>query len=324
MSEFDWDNMVATEAAPAEGQPAEATESPDAETAATAPERPRDPETGRFLPTTEDPQVQGETVEQAEALLAGKYKTTEALEQAYLEAQQLLGSLRSDQGELRSQLEQLTQAVQSQQQRPQPVQDFNELVDSDPQAAALYALSVGDRNAYDYAKSQWEALSPGTPAVWEQQLQLQQQLQALTEQLNGVAAPVAEQQNLRVVADVWRNLASTIPDFEQLQASRSEVVTEMAQSGFDWATPALESGDPKKIQAALVSLTQLARARASGNLVDQARAAGVAHVEATEQAKREAIVGSASTSMSEPPAKTPGQALADSWASYDITALRDS
>ena len=134
--EFDWGTLTPVEAASETEQPAETEDSPVEPAAATAPkERPRDPETGQFLPK--------ETAEEeGERLLAGKYRSPEALEQAYLEAQRLLGSLRSDQGELRSQLEQLTEAVQ--QSRPQTVQDFDALLASDPQQAALYALTVGD------------------------------------------------------------------------------------------------------------------------------------------------------------------------------------
>lgn len=314
--EFDWGTLTPTEVASETEQPTEAEGSPAEPAAATASERPRDPETGQFLPK--------ETAEeQSERLLAGKYRSTEQLEQAYLEAQSLLGSLRNDQGELRSQLEQLTEAIASQQQ-PRPVQDFEQLLATDPQQATLYALTVGDQQAYDRAKQEWNELAPGAPALWEQNLQMQQRLNELEAKVTGIAAPVAEQQNTRVVADVWRSLAQQIPDFQNLQAARSEIAGELAASGYDWVTPALESGEKPKIEAALRSLTDLARARASGNLVDQARAAAAEHVAATEQAKREAIVGSASTSMSDAPAKTPGQALAESWAAYDISALRDA
>lgn len=313
--EFDWGTLTPIEAAPETEQPAETDDGPDEPAAATATERPRDPETGQFLPN--------ETSEEsAERLLAGKYKTTEQLEQAYLEAQQLLGSLRSDQGDLRSQLEQLTEVVQAQ--RPQTVQDFESLLQTDPQQAALYALTVGDQQAYQRAKQEWNELAPGAPALWEQNLQMQQQLRDLEAKVTGIAAPVAEQQNLRFVADAYRTIQQSNPDFEQLQPIMGQIVEEMAASGYDWVTPALESGEKPKMEAALKSLTDLARARASGNLQDRARVAAQEHVAATEQAKREAIVGSASTSMSEPPDKTPGQRLADSWSEFDISALRDS
>lgn len=314
---FDWETLTATEAASETEQPAKEEDSPAEPAAATASERPRDPETGQFLPK--------ETAEeQGERLLAGKYRSTEQLEQAYLEAQSLLGSLRNDQGELRAQLEQLTEAIAGQQQYQRPVQDFEQLLATDPQQATLYALTVGDQQAYERAKAEWNELAPGAPALWEQNLQMQQRLNELEAKVTGIAAPVVEQQNTRVVADVWRSLSQQIPDFENLQAARSEIAGELAASGYDWVTPALESGEKPKIEAALKSLTDLARARASGNLVDQARAAAVEHVAATEQAKREAIVGSASTSMSDAPAKTPGERLAESWREFDISALRDA
>lgn len=311
---FDWETLTYSEAAP-DGQPADGSETEeDAATAeTTADGRARD-EKGRFLPADETPE------DQAERLLAGKYKDPEQLERAYLEAQQLIGSLRSDQGEIRSQLEQLQATVQ--QAKPQPVQNFEQLLEEDPKQAAIYALTMGDQQAYQYAKAQWDLLSPGTPDIWEQNLTLQQQMQQLEAKISGVAAPIAEQQNLRVVADAYRGVQQANPDFEQLQPAMSEVVDELAASGYDWVSPALESGDPKQVSAALNTVVQLARARASGNLADQARVAAQHHVAATEQAKREAIVGSASTSMSEPPSKTPGQALAEGWREHDISALK--
>ena len=306
--EFDWGTMTPTEAP--DEDTAEVEAEPGEPAAETATERPRDPETGQFLP--KEPEE--------DKLLAGKYKDVEQLEQAYLEAQSLLGSLRNDQGELRSQLEQLTEAVA--QRQPQNVQDFEALLQTDPQQAALYALTVGDQAAYARAKSEWNDLAPGAPAIWEQNLQLQQRLNEMEARVTGLQGPVTEQQNVRVVAEVYRSLSSTIPDFEQLADQRSEVAGELASSGYDWATPALESGDRRQIEVALKSLTDLARARASGNLVEQARVAAETHVAATEQAKREAIVGSASTSMSEPAAKSPAEALWDSWGDYDISRLK--
>jgi len=147
-------------------------------------------------------------------------------------------------------------------------------------------------------------------------------MQALEARINGVQQPIAEQQNLRVVTDAYRQVQAENKDFEQLQPIMGEVVDELARSGYDWVSPALESGDSRQVTAALTTVVQLARARASGNLADQAKAAAIEHVAATEQAKREAIVGSASTSMSDPPSKTPGQALAAGWREHDISALK--
>jgi hypothetical protein len=237
-----------------------------------------------------------------------------------------VGSVRYEQGQLRSQVEQLVQALQAQQaqQQPRSVQDFEAMLETDPQEAALYALTVGDNRAYDRAKQAWNELAPGAPAIWEQNLRLQQQLTELETRFGGLEGPVAEQANQRILADAYREIQVTTPDFADIQPFMAEIVGDMAASGYDWVTPALESGDKKKAVAALTSLSALARARASGNLSDQARTAAQEHVAATEQAKREAIVASASTSMPDPPEKTTAQKVAASWAQFDISALRDA
>lgn len=313
--EFDWGTLTSADAAPDEGSPAEVDLTPaePAGEAATAPEgRPRNPD-GTFA--AKEPEADPEI----DAIL-GKYGTTEKALKALAESQSYIGQLHQTQGELQAQLAELTQAIR----QPPPHQNFETLLETDPQQAAIYALRSGDRVAYERAKSEWNDLAPGAPAIWEQNLQMQNRLAELEQRLSGVAAPIAEQQNLRSLASVMRKVEAANPDFEQLQPTMGQVVEELAVSNYDWISPALESGDPVKAEAALNVVVQLARARASGNLTDQARMAAQEHVAATEQAKREAIVASASTSMSDTEPKSTGQAVADQWSKFDISSLKYS
>lgn len=315
---FDWGTLQAAEDAPGEGSPSEDVSAQfDLEgEAATEPQsgdRPRNPD-GTFAakePSGDDPEI--------EAIL-GKYGTTEKALKALQESQSYIGQLHQTQGDLQAQIEALTQAIQN----PRPQQDFEVMLSNDPQQAALYALQVGDREAYARAKAEWNELSPGTPEVWEQNLQLQNRLQEIEARVSGVQAPIEEQQNLRMVASALQRVQAANPDFAQLEPMMSSVVDELAASGYDWVTPALESRDPVKAEAALSHVVLLARARSSGNLQDQARQAAQEHVAATEQAKREAIVGSASSSMNEPHERTAGEALWDQFGKFDIGRLRDS
>lgn len=315
--DFDWGTLTTGDAAPAEGSPAEpeaAQEEAVTEAATTTEDdgRARDPETGRFLPKDQkDPRVQA---------VLDKYGDPEKALLALAESQSYIGQLHQTQGELQAQLAELTQAIRT----PRPQQNFETLLETDPQQAAMYALQTGDRAAYERAKSEWNDLAPGAPAIWEQNLQLQNKMAELEQRVQGVQQPIAEQQNLRVVATAYQQVQASNPDFDSLQPMMSQIVGEIAESGYDWISPALDSGDPRAATVALSQLVELARARAGGNLQDQARQAAQEHVAATEQAKREAIVASASSTMSESNNTSPGQAVADQWGKFDISALRHS
>lgn len=314
---FDWGTLTSADAAPDEGSPAEVDLTPteDAGEAATAPvvERPRDPETGQF--------VKQATPEQMDAAAAKYQGNEEKILQALAESQSYIGDLHREKAEWKQQMHELVQAVQN----PRAQPNIQALVeDNQFEQAAWHALTSGDQTSYDFIKKEWDQYSPGTPKVWEQNLQLQNRLAEVEQRVAGVQAPIAEQQNLRMVASALSRVQAANPDFEQLQPAMGQVVEDLAASGYDWVSPALESGDPVKAEAALSHIVQLARARASGNLQDQARMAAQEHVAATEQAKREAIVASASSSMSEQHEKTVGQAVADQWGKFDISALKYS
>lgn len=315
---FNWGTLTSADAAPAEGSPAEVDITPtevEGE-AATAPDdgRPRNPD-GTFAKKEPEPEADPEI----DAIL-GKYGTTEKALKALAESQSYIGQLHQTQGELQAQLAELTQAIRT----PRPQQNFETLLETDPQQAALYALQAGDRHGYERAKSEWNELAPGAPAIWEQNLQLQNKMAELEQRVQGVQQPIAEQQNLRVVAAAYQSVQQANPDFDSLQPVMSQIVGEIAESGYDWISPALDSGDQRAATVALKQLVELARARAGGNLQDQARQAAQEHVAATEQAKREAIVASASSSMSESHDKSPGEKLWDGFAQFDIGRLRDS
>ena len=310
---YDWANLQPIDAAPDEGEPAETEEvqaepSSDAETAT---ERPRDPETGQFISAEKAEQ------KETERLLAGRFKTPEELERGYEELRALDGRRSNEIGELRQALESFAQATQN----PRPQMDFEALLDENPSQAYMVARSSGDTNAIYRAREAWNDMAPGVVDLFEQNLLLVNKLGELEQQFQGLQQPVQQQQQYATLAGVYRQVQTANPDFEALRPEMQKIVDEAEASGYDPFTPAIESNDPNQALAALNHLALLARARTAGNLADQARIAATEHVQATERAKADAIVASASTSLSDAPEKTPGEKVAEMWSQYDITSL---
>lgn len=304
-----WDDIPVTE--PGQNsvseeapEPDEPQEEPTEEVTAQQDERPRD-EQGRFT------KVEQQDEEESPSIL-DKYggdvdKALAALDQS----QRYIGDLHREQGELRQQLAELTQVLQN----PRPQQDFESLLADSPQKAAQMALAAGDWGAYNRAKEEWDTMSPGAPEIWEHNMRLQQAVDELRQQIQATQQPLQEQAAQQALSRAYQSVASQNADFESLRPTMSQVVGELSQAGYDWITPALESGDPAKAQAALSHLVEISRARSAGNLTEQAREAARAHVEETERAKQEAIVASASTTLTDTQEQlTPGQVIWNSWA----------
>lgn len=312
---FDWATL--DDAAPEEGQPADEAQEEQSEEAVTAeaetPERPRNPDGTFAKKETHDPEV--------DAILQKYGGDTNTALKALAESQSYIGSLHNELGGLRQQLESATQAWQN----PRPQMDFETLLEENPQQAALVALNAGDHAAYQRAKQEWNDVAPGAPDLFEANLRLQREVQDIKAQIEQVAAPVQQQQQIQSLTSVYRHVATANPDFEELRPAMVNVVNELAESGYDWITPALESGDPRQATAALNSLVQLARARESGNLAAAAQNAARQHVAETEAAKREAIVASATSNVAtDDTAKSPADILWDQWGALDRGRLRDS
>lgn len=313
---FDWANL---EPASETEQPAETQEEPseaataEVEVEETAPERPRNPD-GTFAKKAEpeDPEVQ--------AILA-KYGGDQAKAlKALAESQSYIGSLHNELGELRQTVAQ----AQQEWQRPRLQTDFDALLEENPQQAAMMALQAGDHAAYSRAKQEWNDISPGAPDLFEQNLRTQAELREIREALAQTQAPLVEQGRRQHLARAYQEVAQANPDFEDLRPQMAEVVTELESVGYDWITPALESGDQAQARGALHALVKMARAHRTGNLAQAAQEAARQHVAETEAAKRDAIVASATSTVATTEDKSPADALWDQWAQFDRGRLRDS
>lgn len=326
---FDWNTLSQAEGDDQAAEPA--AEQADG----AAGDVPRDPETGRFVKAEEEaaPEAEdaGADTSDLDAILA-KYGTIEKAASAFQEAQRHIGELHRSQGELTGQLQTyaaMLQEMQNQSQQPPPPkiqQDFEQLVEDNPREAMLLALQAQDMSAYSRAKESANDYAPGFGDVIENELRMMQTVDQLTRNYAQLAQPIQQQQQRQTVAEVYREVAKDNPDFEDLRPHMTQVVEQIHQAGgYDWITPSLESGDPHAAKAALNTLVLLARALSSGNLAEAAQDAARRHVEATEKARAEAIVASATqTVASSPDQATAADALWDQWASLDVGRLRDS
>ncbi len=319
---FDWETMTDSSAKPEPEtptppdpedvvEPEVPEEVADALAAATADEtevetedRQRDAQ-GRFLPKFKDPDVNG---------FLEKYNgnVEEALKAA-VNSQSLIGSQGGELGQLRQQLE----ALQSQVQRnAEPAIDYDTLLEENPARATMLAWERGDNYAYQQAVQQWEAVSPGSPAIWAQNLQLQQQLGELSTRLEATTTPLKQQAATQGFANAYSELAAELPDMEQLGPEMGKALGSLGPATQKAILSTLEEGTPDSQKEVLTTLYHIARGRTSDTLMAQGQQAARAHVEETQRAKDEAILASASASHTETP-QTNSERIGNEWAAIE-------
>jgi hypothetical protein len=282
-------------------------ETPDtpAEQTPAAEGRPRNPD-GTFAKTTEEPAEDGDPeslIEQAaeptqEQLLAGKYKSVDELEKAYLNAQQSEGRLAQELGDLRRLVEERTaQPEPQQQQQPQQIdtQRALEWLEENPaqlQNVLAQAFQAENDQLVAVALAAWEATgdivgakqaqtmvaaAKAQQALAQQQQYAQQQQQAQENQLQQIGVQFATM-NPDADAQAIAAAAQAHPDLGQL----------------------LHSGDPQVVNAALLTLHKLSKAVPPQAATQPDTAAIVRDIAretalAGDQAIRDAQVASAAT-----------------------------
>lgn len=317
------------EAAPeAEGTPAEeespaetpvavetdtVEESADADAREEQAARARD-EKGRFVSTTEEEPEEETAQEQAERLLAGKYKTPEDLERAYTELQARLGQQGSELGELRSALEERLAGIEQTVSRPQAPSNWDDLIDEDPARATMLAYQQGDQYTLQRAAQAWNDVAPGAPAVWAENQRLQQQMEERFAQLEQSVNPVAKEAEEAKFGRALNQFLGDKPDFDEKVPLMQEMlatdpyIREVLKS--DSVEARLAALDYVYVKAGggrqnADTLTKTAK--------ELARTAAIAEQKASE----EAAVASATTVQTEVPKKSASDLIGEEWASMD-------
>lgn len=253
LAAFDQMLGIEPEAAP-EGTPEPVAEVPEPE----APEdgRPRD-EQGRFTKAEEQTSVE----EQAEQLLAGKFKSPEELEHAYTELQSRMGQQGSELGQLRETLEKLNQRLEVPEQEPQFALDqptidwFDEQVERSPQAAATWAKENDTSGVlYQRALDYWKEDDPFAAATWVFNDRLEQQKKEFAEQLTQHTRPLVEQSRQQAIASAWNAAKHQLPDLDE----RAAEVLKAAEFAPELARGLMDSDDQQERVNAVVKLYYLA------------------------------------------------------------------
>ena len=277
--------------------PAEVVENAEEE----KPERARD-EKGRFA--REEP---------AEPeLILGKFKSTEDLVESYRQLEARLGQTAAERQEL-NELRQLMEDRfnQVQQQVNQPRHDFESLIEQNPAQAAMLAYQANDQYALRRAAEAWEEISPGAPALWVQNIEMQRRLDALDQRLQ----PLQENQQERSFARGLREVEQEFGPLPEIiaRAEQANIPNETAQLLLH----TIQNGTPDQQVGAIKTLALLSAPQAgpqADNLGETARAIAREQAQEADRAVAEAAVASASQTRPEPAApKGLADRLWDAW-----------
>lgn len=291
-----------TEAAPDEGPPAETpTPEPDApsdEATATEPE-----------PEPEQP-----------SLLAGKYKSPEELEHAYIELQRTLGSQKNELGELRQALEERIDGLARQQNQPFYDPD---VISQNPgavaQQIAVNAIQNGmepEQNpAYNQALEDWFDQAPREATNFMLTLERVRFQQQLEERTAPLAQTVQQQQDTAVLQEFGRqhpDIGEYATQIEQIAATKPTL------------SNLLRSPDPQARVEALETLYLLAKAQTpsratSEALTDHARQTAEDAARAVQEA---AVVTTGNTNQGDPPQKDYVDQMFDTWQTLGVSHLK--
>lgn len=266
------------------------------ETAATE-QRGRD-EKGRFAAKPDDDEAADEQAD--DGLIGGKFKTQEDLLKSYQELERQRGLDSAEKAELR-QIAERFQQLQTQmdelpgRMQPPPQYDYDSLIETDPAMAAQLAYQSGDQLRFQQAFAAWNDVSPGTPQVWAQNMQLQEKIAELEGSFEQRIAPVQDQARATVTAQALSQFASTHPDFDLYRDQMQQIAVDSPH-----LAALVNSDDPQaKVEMLdyLYTKAKMDEARGSAdNLQDALRNAA----QDTARAEQEAAVVSTSQRTAEP------------------------
>ena len=211
-------------------------------------------------PAPEAVEEQTPAEEAVEKLFAGKYKSPEELEAAYLEAQSALGRQGQEVGELRAAFDTLSAEVAASKPQLAPVTITQDLIDTNPAQATLLAYEQRNEQALQIAFDAWKDEDPFTAGSWlaekrdEQREQaLRQELDAVRSEMQTLSKPQQEAEERKQWSDAFAIVSKDHPDFVQ---NAARILEEVAPK-YPALTGTLATGSAEakaEILAALYSL----------------------------------------------------------------------
>jgi len=234
-----------------------------------APERPRD-EQGRFQPQEAPAEPQESQEQPTEHLYAGKYKSEQELEDAYLELQQRMGSQGSELGELRARQQQMEGylAAQSQQQQPQysySIEQVVEAAEQSPQETAVWAIQNAPES-YDTVMDVWYQVDAKGASRFEQQIMAQALREQIRNEMAPAIVPMHQMNQQQAFYQAWSAVAQENPEISQ----HTQQILEAAEQAPE-IVGALQNGDLESKKKLLTQLYWMARGRNADTLAAAAQ-----------------------------------------------------
>ena len=244
--------------------------------------------------------------EEGEPLLAGKYKSVEELEKAYLEEQQLLGRQGEELGNLRQLSEQMGELA-GRIPEPQPdrgydpgsLDDYLALNPHQIPQLAQHALETNDQLLYPKAMAAWSEIDP----MGALDFHARAVSRAEMNQLRAEMAPALQgMQQVQVRNDfeaAYETKAAQHEDFAQVMSA----ITDENIADFPKEVLAvLQTGDQASKEQVLETLYRWTKAEQAGNLTVAAGEAARQAQQDSRQARADARVATPSGSQSREPA----------------------
>lgn len=251
----------------------------------------------------------------AEKLLAGKYKSPEELERAYLEAQSVIGRRDTEKDALRESIDQLREQMAKPVEQPHVAVTTDEILE-DPAAATVRAFAQKDERALDRAYRAWQEEDSTAAALWLSETRASQREAALRSEIAAVRGEVqtlSVPQQEAAQREEWNTAFSIVlaksPDFGEHAA---RILEEVAPQ-YPNILGALSSGDAKAKAEILTALYAIDRAQTEDpaklreTLNEEAREAA----EEARQAREGAKVLTQATTGGDAPEQSPEELEAE-------------
>jgi hypothetical protein len=259
-------------------------------------ERGRD-ERGRFAPQQEQEQPEEQPQER---LYAGKYKSEQELENAYLELQQRMGSQGSELGDVRGRLQQMEQALYQQQyQQSQPQYNYSleqvvEAAEQNPQQTAVWAIQNAP-HSYDTVMDVWYQVDAKGASRFEQQIMAQALRDQIRQEMAPAIVPAMQMSQQNDFYQAWSAVAAQNPEINQ----HTKQILEAAESAPE-VVDLLRNGDLESKQRVITQLYWMARGRNADTLAAAAQGVMQEQNEQNQYAKNQAqVVTSSGTSSAD-------------------------
>lgn len=306
--EFDW-NLGEPGGISENAKQDEDTTGDNADDAGDKKSEPARDDAGRFVAATgaddsdaggEEVQLQGDDAEdQSGQLILGKFKTQEALQEAYVNLEKMAGAKGSEVGDLRKELDaikaQLDKPAEAQQEYApvdnQTIEALDELAASNPLQAAQWALQYQPL-LYDRVMETWFETDARGASRFETQLTLSSYQKELTDNLAPTLKPLQQETQQREFGAAWASVADKYPDID----THADAMLEAA-AGVPEIVQVLQSGDQASKARMIENLLFLARGRQADQVVDAKTAAGQAQRAQDAADKAAASVASASSNQ---------------------------